>query len=114
MASIPGERLIRSLSCKVIAPLFVGQLARTSRSVREWARQHKKMLSRTSESLLLVTVFATFVATFSQVRAFGPMYGVPFACVATCKFGGAKLVNSLTMPLRALSSRLINWPSLLP
>lgn len=99
MASIPGERLIRSLSCKVIAPLFVGQLARTSRSVREWARQHKKMLSRTSESLLLVTVFATFVATFSQGFELPPdQLAIIAALVIVLHFaalGGAWVVSGM-------------------
>jgi predicted Na+-dependent transporter len=68
MASIPGQKLLTSLSLKVLLPLGIGQAARACHPVRCWARKQKGQLSRASESLLLLTVYATFVSTFAKVR----------------------------------------------
>jgi hypothetical protein len=67
MASIPAQKLLTSLSLKVLLPLGIGQAARACRPVRGWAGRHHRLLSHASEALLLLTVYATFVSTFAKV-----------------------------------------------
>lgn len=71
MASIPGQKLLTALSLKVLYPLGIGQAARACHPVRAWAARRKGWLSRASETLLLLTVYATFVSTFAKVRRSG-------------------------------------------
>lgn len=67
--AIPVASAMRSLALKVLLPLTIGQLLRRASKVRDIATVHKKRLSRTSESLLLLTVYVTFCGTF--LRGFG-------------------------------------------
>ena len=61
---------LQKLSAKVLLPLLVGQLLRSPLQARGvLAGRSKKLLSRTSESLLLVIVYSTFCDTF--LRGFG-------------------------------------------
>lgn len=72
--ALPFADACISLCKKVLLPLLVGQLARPVLSTA--LKSRKKALSRTSESLLLLTVFCTFCKTFSDG------FGVPALTLA--------------------------------
>jgi sodium/bile acid cotransporter 7 len=67
--AVPIAAAMRSLALKVLLPLTVGQLLRRAPAVRDTASANKKTLSRSSESLLFLTVYVTFCSTF--LRGFG-------------------------------------------
>ena len=60
---------LQKLATRVVLPLTVGQLLRSPLSNAGILAGKKKMLSRTSESLLLLIVYSTFCDTF--LRGFG-------------------------------------------
>ena len=60
---------LQKLATRVVLPLTVGQLLRSPLSNAGVLAGKKKMLSRTSESLLLLIVYSTFCDTF--LRGFG-------------------------------------------
>lgn len=60
---------LQKLSTKVVLPLVIGQLLRPALNKSGVLTRRKKLLSRTSESLLLYVVFSTFCDTF--LRGFG-------------------------------------------
>ena len=60
---------LQKLATRVVLPLTVGQLLRSPLSKAGVLAGKKKMLSRTSESLLLLIVYSTFCDTF--LRGFG-------------------------------------------
>jgi len=61
---------LKKLMAKVLLPLFCGQILRSVASDALAKRpSSKKVISRTSESLLLLTVYSTFCDTF--LRGFG-------------------------------------------
>ncbi len=67
--AVPVVAAIRSILIKVLLPLLAGQLLRQPAAVRAALPERKKALSRASELLLLLTIFATFSDTFA--RGFG-------------------------------------------
>lgn len=67
--AVPIAAAIQSLALKVLLPLTIGQLLRRVPAVRSITAANKKALSRSSESLLLLTVYVTFCSTF--LRGFG-------------------------------------------
>ncbi len=62
---------LRKLSAKVLLPIFAGQLLRRTPLAAPLTRR-KKLLSRTSESLLLLIIFSTFCDTFMRGFALPP------------------------------------------
>ena len=67
--SISGVDAFKKLSTKVIIPLVAGQLLRGPLVASGALAGRKKLLSRTSETLLLTIVYSTFCDTF--LRGFG-------------------------------------------
>ena len=64
------QATLQKLCTKVLAPLLVGQaLRRSFGAALSKSPGSKKLISRTSESLLLLTVYSTFCDTF--LRGFG-------------------------------------------
>ena len=90
----------------MLLPLTLGQLLRRAPAVRDLAAANKKALSRSSESLLLLTVYVTFCATFLKG------FGLPTSTLGA--IGALVLVlHLLTLSIAwALSSLL--GPSVLP
>mgnify|MGYP006095645069 CR=1 FL=1 len=68
----PGG-VLRTLSLKVLLPLVAGQVLRRLPAVASVAGARKKLLSRTSESLLLLTVYSTFCDTFLRGAPLAPL-----------------------------------------
>ena len=85
--SLPFVEQVVSLNKKVLLPLLLGQLLRRAEPVKAAVKTHKKKFSRTSEALLLLTVYSTFCDTF--LRGFGipaSTFGVLFAIMAASHF----------------------------
>ena len=72
--SVSALDTLRKLATRVLLPLLAGQLLRSP--LKSFIAGKKKMLSRGSESLLLLIVYSTFCDTF--LRGFG----IPYATLA--------------------------------
>jgi len=70
--AIAGVDVLKKLTQKVVLPLLAGQLLRLLPAAPDLIKANKKRLSRTSESLLLLTVFTTFCDTFLQGTVLAP------------------------------------------
>lgn len=70
--TIAAADVLKKLTQKVVLPLVAGQLLRRLPSAAGLIKERKKLLSRASESLLLLTVFTTFCDTFLQGTVLAP------------------------------------------